>query len=138
VEPRVNYANRFTELPLIQTGYLHWINFKYGATGYLHWGLNYWGSPDPLRDNASRDRGKLPAGDAWIVYPGYKKLYTSIRCETMRDGIYDYELLKMLERKDPAKSKQIVNDLIRNFDDYDNSVLYFRKIRKEIQELLSH
>ncbi len=137
VEPRGNYANRFIELPLIQTRYLHWINFKYGATGYLHWGLNYWGSPDPLRDNASRDRGKLPAGDAWIVYPGYKKLYTSIRFETMRDGIYDYELLKMLERKDPAKSKQIVNDLIRNFDDYDNSVLYFRTIRKEILELLS-
>ncbi|MCF3111930.1 DUF4091 domain-containing protein [Niabella sp. CC-SYL272] len=136
VGPRGNYANRFIEQPLIQTRYLHWINYKYGATGYLHWGLNYWGGRDPLRDDASRDRGKLPAGDANIVYPGYKKLYTSIRFEAMRDGIYDYELLKMLERKDPAKAKSIVNELILNFNDYDNSIRYFRKIRKQLLEAL--
>jgi hypothetical protein len=116
---------------------LHWINFKYGATGYLHWGLNYWGGLDPLRDDASRDNGRLPAGDANIVYPGYKKLYSSIRYEAMRDGIYDYELLKMLEKKDPIKSKKIVDNLILNFDEYDNSIHYFRKIRKQILEELS-
>ena len=135
--PRENYANRFIELPLIQTRYLHWINFKYGATGYLHWGLNYWGGLDPLRDDASRDNGRLPAGDANIVYPGYKKLYSSIRYEAMRDGIYDYELLKMLEKKDSIKSKKIVDNLILNFDEYDNSIHYFRKIRKQILEELS-
>ncbi|MBO9620401.1 MAG: DUF4091 domain-containing protein [Niabella sp.] len=137
VGPRGNYANRFIELPLIQTRYLHWINFKYGATGYLHWGLNYWGGRDPLRDDASRDAGKLPAGDANIVYPGYKKLYTSIRFEAMRDGIYDYELLKMLEKKDPAKATSLVNSVIMGFADYDNSILYFRKIRKQLLEALS-
>ncbi|MCD2425666.1 DUF4091 domain-containing protein [Niabella pedocola] len=136
VGPRGNYANRFIEQPLIQTRYLHWINYKYGATGYLHWGLNYWGGRDPLRDDASRDGGKLPAGDANIVYPGYKKLYTSIRFEAMRDGIYDYELLKMMERKDPAKAKRFVNDLVLNFNDYDNSIRYFRKIRKQLLEAL--
>ena len=82
--------------------YPHWINYKYGLVGYLHWGLNFWGS-DPLTSDASRDRGKLPAGDANITYPGYRKLYSSIRLEAMRDGIYDYELLKMLERKNPGK-----------------------------------
>lgn len=137
VGPRGNYANRFIEQPLIQTRYLHWINFKYGATGYLHWGLNYWGGRDPLRDDASRDRGKLPAGDANIVYPGYKKLYTSIRFETMRDGIYDYELLKMLEHKDPAKAKSIADELILDFNDYDNSIRYFRQKRKQLLEALA-
>lgn len=137
VGPRGNYANRFIEQPLIQTRYLHWINFKYGATGYLHWGLNYWGGRDPLRDDASRDRGKLPAGDANIVYPGYKKLYTSIRFEAMRDGIYDYELLKMLEQKDPAKAKNIADELILDFNDYDNSILYFRQKRKQLLEALA-
>ncbi|WP_018625976.1 DUF4091 domain-containing protein [Niabella aurantiaca] len=137
VGPRGNYANRFIEQPLIQTRYLHWINYKYGATGYLHWGLNYWGGRDPLRDDASRDRGKLPAGDANIVYPGYKKLYTSIRFEAMRDGIYDYELLKMMEKKDAARAKGFVNDLIMNFNAYDNSIRYFRKIRKQLLEALA-
>ncbi|WP_339071028.1 glycoside hydrolase domain-containing protein [Chitinophaga sp. 212800008-4] len=137
VGPRGNYANRFIELPLIQTRYLHWINYKYGATGYLHWGLNFWGGRDPLRDDASRDRGRLPAGDANIVYPGYRKLYTSIRFEAMRDGIYDYELLKMLEQKDAAKAKALVNELIMNFNDYDSSIRYFREVRKRLLEALS-
>ena len=74
----------------MQTRILHWINYKYGLVGYLHWGLNFWGS-DPLTSDASRDRGKLPAGDANITYPGYRKLYSSIRLEAMRDGIYDYD-----------------------------------------------
>lgn len=137
VGPRGNYANRFIELPLIQSRYLHWINYKYGATGFLHWGLNYWDGGNPLIDDASRDRGKLPAGDAYIVYPGYRKLYTSIRFETMRDGIYDYELLKMLEKKDPKKAKEFVDDLIKGFNEYDNSVMYFRKIRKQMLHELS-
>ena len=136
VGPRGNYANRFIELPLIQTRFLHWINYKYGITGYLHWGLNYW-IENQLSVDASRDRGRLPAGDNCIIYPGYHKLYSSIRFETMRDGIDDYQLLKMVEKKNPEKSKEFVDSLILNFDDYDNSVTYFRKIRKQILEFLS-
>lgn len=136
VVPRGNYANRFIELPLIQTRYLHWINYKYNVTGYLHWGLNFW-VKDQLQADASRDRGKLPAGDNCIIYPGYHKLYSSIRFETMRDGIDDYQLLRMLEQKNPAKAREYVNGVIQNFDKYDNSFRYFREIRKGILELLS-
>ena len=137
VMPRGNYANRFIELPLIQTRYLHWINFKYNITGYLHWGLNYW-EKDQLNIDASRDRGKLPAGDNAIIYPGYRKLYSSIRFEAMRDGIDDYQLLKMVQARDSVKAKNFANELIMNFDNYDNSVSYFRKIRKQMLEFLSH
>ncbi|MDD4728649.1 MAG: DUF4091 domain-containing protein [Dysgonamonadaceae bacterium] len=136
VVPRGNYANRFIELPLIQTRYLHWINFKYDITGYLHWGLNYW-EKDQLNIDASRDRGKLPAGDNAIIYPGYRKLYTSIRFEAMRDGIDDYQLLKMVQAKDPVKARSFANSLIYSFDNYDNSVTYFRKVRKQMLEFLS-
>lgn len=138
VGPRGNYANRFIELPLIQTRYLHWINYKYNAIGYLHWGLNYWGGPNALYDDASRDGGKLPAGDHSIIYPGYRKLYSSIRFEAMRDGIYDYELLKMVEKKNSEKAKSFVNSIILNFDNYDGSISYFRKIRKQMLQFLSN
>jgi len=136
VGPRGNYANRFIELPLIQTRYLHWINYKYDVAGYLHWGLNYW-VKDQLNADASRDRGRLPAGDNCIIYPGYRKLYSSIRFEAMRDGIDDYQLLKMLEQKNPDKVKEFTNAVILNFNDYDSSISHFRTIRKEILELLS-
>jgi hypothetical protein len=137
VIPQGNYANRFIELPLVQTRILHWIDFKYHATGYLHWGFNFWsGFDDPLRETA-RHRGMLPGGDCFIVYPGYHKLYSSIRLEAMRDGIYDYELLKMLQRKDPEKAKAIVGSIVLNFNEYDSEVHHFREMRKELLEALS-
>lgn len=136
VGPRGNYANRFIEQPLIQTRYLHWINYKYNVTGYLHWGLNYW-IRNQLDADVSRDGGKLPAGDNCIIYPGYRKLYTSIRFETMREGIDDYQLLQMLEKKNPAKAKELVNTIIQNFNQYDGSIRYFRQIRKRLLDELS-
>ncbi|HBM79510.1 MAG TPA: hypothetical protein DD426_01505 [Clostridiaceae bacterium] len=136
VGPRGNYANRFIELPLNQTRYLHWINYKYDATGYLHWGLNYW-VEDQLNADASRDRGRLPAGDNCIIYPGYRKLYSSIRFEAMRDGIDDYQLLKMVERKDEKRAKRYADAIIFNFNDYEASVTSFRSVRKQILDFLS-
>lgn len=136
VGPRGNYANRFIELPLNQTRYLHWINYKYDATGYLHWGLNYW-VEDQLNADASRDRGRLPAGDNCIIYPGYRKLYSSIRFEAMRDGIDDYQLLKMVENKDAKRAKSFTDAIIFNFNDYEASVTSFRNIRKQMLDFLS-
>ncbi|MDD7456101.1 MAG: DUF4091 domain-containing protein [Bacteroidales bacterium] len=135
--PRGNYANRFIELPLIKTRYLHWINFKYDLPGFLHWGLNFW-NDDPFHSTASRDAGKLPAGDHAIIYPGYRKIYSSIRYEAERDGIDDYQLLRMLEKKDPAKAYALANGLIMNYDNYDTSIPFFRKTRKELLEALSY
>ena len=42
LNPKFEYVNRFIELPLLRTRYMHWVNFKYNIPGYLHWGLNYW------------------------------------------------------------------------------------------------
>ncbi len=136
--PRENYANRFIELPLIQTRLLHWINYKYNATGYLHWGLNYWGTFALPVTETTRHNGLLPGGDCFIVYPGHQKIFSSIRLEAMRDGIFDYELLSMLKKKNPAKATALVNEIIQDFDKYDNDISYFRKTRKEVLDLLSH
>lgn len=135
VVPKGNYANRYLEQPLIQTRYLHWINYKYDVTGYLHWGLNSW-VPDQLNASQSRNGGKLPAGDNCIIYPGYRKVYSSIRYEAMRDGIDDYQLLRMLEKKNLSKAKSLANDIILNFNEYDGSVSYFRLIRKQLLDEL--
>ena len=79
----------------------------------------------------------LPGGDMNIVYPREGRLLSSIRLEAMRDGICDYELLKMLEAKDPEMAKKIAGKIVFNFDHYDLNILHFRKMRKEILEALS-
>ncbi|HOW19390.1 MAG TPA: DUF4091 domain-containing protein, partial [Phycisphaerae bacterium] len=138
--PQGEYANRFIEQPLIKTRLLHWINFKYGATGYLHWGYNHWGNHDPYRQLAIPWDGgaqHLPAGDAWIVYPGKEGPLDSIRFEAMRDGIVDYELLSRLAERDQAAAKRLADRHVTQFDRYDCDVPTFRATRHELLELLS-
>ena len=134
VVPQDNYANRFLEQPLSHTRFLHWINFRYGSTGYLHWGLNFW---DLDKTNDASSYGETWAGgEAWIVYPTEGRVFSSIRLAAMRDGIADYELLKLLEQKAPDKSKELAANVIKDFDNYNSNVRAFRLTRLELLEAL--
>lgn len=138
--PQGNFANRFLELPFIKTRLIHWLNFKYGATGYLHWGFNFWYSDNPFCETTKMNTeggNTLPGGDGWIVYPENGKLHGSIRLEAMRDGIADYTLLKMLERKNPELAKELCRLTVFNWTLYDTEGDHFRSIRKQILEELS-
>ncbi len=139
VFPQGEYANRFIEQPLIKTRLLHWINYRYGLTGYLHWGYNFWTQDDPFT-HLTRPHGGppyLPAGDAWIVYPGKKGPLDSIRFEAMRDGIVDHELLSMLGERDAAAAKKLAAEFVIDFDKYNTDVKTFRAKRRELLERLS-
>jgi hypothetical protein len=140
LNPKGEYVNRFIELPLLRTRYMHWVNYRYNIPGYLHWGLNWWYNSDPFGEQTSiQDEGGniLPGGDSWIIYPKEGKLLSSIRFDAMRDGIVDYELFRMLERKNPQMAKEIINRVIYNFDRYDNDIETFRNHRRNLMELLS-
>jgi hypothetical protein len=136
-DPQGKYANRFYERELIQTRLLQWFNYRYNITGYLHWGLNYWmnvsGDAALYFDNHSG----LPSGDVCIVYPEYGKVYGSIRLKAQRDGIADYELLRLLEKKDPAKAAQLAASVIHSYDRYDTEIASFRAKRVQLLEWLS-
>ncbi|WP_455673572.1 glycoside hydrolase domain-containing protein [Phocaeicola sp.] len=137
--PQGDFANRFLEQPLIKTRLIHWLNFKYGATGYLHWGFNYW-LADPYKETTTMNQeggNTLPGGDSWIVYPDHGKLYGSIRLEAMRDGIADYTLLKMLEKKNPELAKELCRLVVFHWTLYDTEGDHFRSIRHQILEELS-
>jgi hypothetical protein len=140
--PEGEYASRFIEVPLLKTRIMHWINFRYGIPGYLYWSFNPGRhGPHPFAEttdqNDQEGGGILPAGDSYIVYPGYGKLYSSIRLEAMRDGIYDYELLKMLAQKQPEEARDICRRVVIDFNVYDTEIKSFRGKRKQILELLS-
>ena len=140
LSPKGEYVNRFIELPLLKTRYMHWVNYKYNIPGYLHWGLNYWNRWDPFGEQTSiqyEGGNVLPGGDSWIIYPKNGKLFSSIRYDAMRDGIVDYELFRMLEKKDSLKAKELVNRVIYKFDRYDNNIEAFRMHRRNLMELLS-
>ncbi len=134
--PQGRYLNRFTDLPLMKTRLLHWLNFRYGFSGYLHWGGDYW-SREPYADVQpviNDGMTLLPAGDNAIVYPWPEKysVHSSIRLEAMREGIEDYELLVALSERDPDKARQLASEAIPHFTDYIRDVAVFRKLHRRL------
>jgi hypothetical protein len=136
--PRAHYMSRLIDFPLIKTRLLHWLNFQQNLTGFLHWGGNYW-TPKPMMNTQpviNLNQEYLPPGDAFIVYPdkARRSLYSSIRLEAMREGIEDYELLKVLAQRNPQEAQHIVKQAITTFTDYVRDVPTFRKIQRGLLE----
>jgi len=95
------YPNRFLDYPLAKVRLLHWLNMAYDLDGYLHWGLNHWGE-DPFGPPSDQ----LPPGDTHVIYPGPDGPLDSIRWETQRDSLEDFEYLWLLtERLTAVKEK---------------------------------
>lgn len=136
--PHGDYANRFLEQPLLKTRLLHWINYRFGATGYLHWGYNFWDNNVWSDISHNVDTGAvLPAGDAFIVYPGNECIQGSIRFEAFRDGIADHTLLKMLEEKDKEAADELCRSTIFTCTSYDMTSHHFYDTRTKLLKLLS-
>jgi len=136
--PAGAYPNRFVDYPLIKTRVLHWMNFRWGFTGYLHWGFNQWRGGDSFTVLEPPHSGPsfLPPGDAWIVYPGDRQLLDSIRHEAMRDGVEDYELLKVLAGRDPERAAALAQAVVVSFTDYVRDVAAFRQVRQALLDSL--
>lgn len=146
LHPMGRYPNRFIDYPLIKTRILHWLNWRFDLTGYLHWGLNFW-NDDPW---TSTVRGHLPAGDAWIVYPGPEGPVDSVRWESLRDGIEDYEYLWVLadeaarvkaelgaaaEGFDPRQlADDLCHEAVQTVVEYVREPAVLREIRRRIAE----
>ena len=139
--PQKRYLNRLMDFPLIKVRLLQWLDFRYGFTGFLHWGGNYW-TPRPLLDTQpviDDNTELLPPGDAFIVYPDREHLTvrSSIRFETMREGIEDYEMLRALAARDPAAAEQICASAVSSFTEYVRDAAAFRSIELQLLEALS-
>ena len=82
--------NNFTFSPPAESTYEGWFAAAMGLDGFLRWAYNSW-VEDPLMDTRFH---KWPAGDTYFVYPGPR---SSIRFERLREGIQDYEKIKILK-----------------------------------------
>jgi hypothetical protein len=139
--PQKRYLNRLMDFPLIKVRLLQWLDFRYGFTGFLHWGGNSW-TPKPLLDTQpviDDNTELLPPGDAFIVYPDreHVTVRSSIRFETMRAGIEDYEMLRALKARDPAAAEQIAASAVSSFTEYVRDAATFRSIEQRLLEALS-
>jgi len=115
--PGYPYCNFFTDRPGIEHRMLIWQTWKFGAEGLLYWGLNWWKTNIPNHANGcgvqrieewphvpwnavtyvTYTGGLWIPGDGHLIYPGpCGRPMPSIRLELIREGLQDYEYLKIL------------------------------------------
>ena len=101
--------NTFVFSPPIEARYIGWYSAAYGYDGFLRWAYDAWPA-DPVRDA----RHTLwPAGDAFLVYPGAN---SSIRFEKLREGIVDYEKIKIIRELASKSSDTKIKNQMKDFD----------------------
>lgn len=101
--------NNFVFSPPIEGRYISWYAAAYGYDGFLRWAYDAWPA-DPMRDARHTI---WPAGDCFMVYPGGN---SSIRYEKMREGIVDYEKIRILKEKASASSNPKVKQLLKELN----------------------
>ena len=69
--------------------WLGWYAVARGYDGFLRWAYDAWPA-DPMRDARHT---AWPAGDTYMVYPGGE---SSVRFEKLREGIVDFEKIRVL------------------------------------------
>ena len=69
---------------------LPWIAWKYNLSGYTRWAVNAF--PD---DVWKQPNFKWHSGDMYFQYPGEKGPLDGMRWELLRQGIQDYEALRI-------------------------------------------
>lgn len=81
--------NTFTFSPPAESEWLGLFAAATGMDGYLRWAYNSW-VENPL---VSTDFTSWPSGDCFLVYPGNR---SSVRFERLRDGIEDWEKIRLI------------------------------------------
>lgn len=104
------YPNNFVFSPPIEGRWISWYTSAAGYNGFLRWAYDAWPA-DPKRDAR---HGSWAAGDCYMVYPGGN---SCIRYEKLREGIVDFEKIRIIREKAAASSDKSVAGLLKKLDD---------------------
>ncbi len=120
--------NTFTSSPPAESTWLGWHGAYRTFTGMLRWAYNSWPA-DPLYDTRF---GGWPAGDTFMVYPGP---LSSIRFERLREGIQDYEKIRIL--RDTLTGNDLVQlENILSVFTYSQSAPFAEQVNNAKQQLV--
>jgi len=125
-------SSTFIDLPLVNDRAISWSCWKYRTYSWLSWGagagwINGWYDPESWKD-ASKTRSEADAeftykklnGNALLVYspgvvPNINVPCPSIRLKTLRNGVQEYEYMRLLSEIDENSEHvdSIVNSIIK-------------------------
>lgn len=105
------YPNNFVFSPPIEGRWISWYSVARGYDGFLRWAYDAWPA-DPNRDAR---HGTWAAGDCYLVYPGGN---SCIRYEKLREGIVDFEKIRILKEHAAFSKDKIVQNLWNQFSQH--------------------
>jgi len=103
--------NNFTFSPPAESCYEGWFASAMGFDGFLRWAYNSW-PENPLLDSRFI---RWPSGDTYFVYPNAQ---SSVRFERLREGIQDYEKIRILRKElaeHPSRKAAAAREELNNF-----------------------
>ena len=107
------FPNTFTFSPPAEGVFIGWYSIAANFDGFLRWAYNSW-VENPLQDSRFR---AWPAGDTYLVYPNNR---SSIRFETLREGIQDAEKIRILRddftKRNMTKELNLLNKTVAKFN----------------------
>jgi len=101
--------NDFVFSPPVEGRWLSWYSAAHGYNGLLRWAYDAWPA-DPTRDARHT---VWPAGDCFLVYPGGT---SCIRFEKLREGISDYEKIRILKEQAAVSTNTKAKELAKELD----------------------
>lgn len=102
--PSRPYANFFVDFAAVEHRTLFWQTWALGIRGLHYWNINF---APPNADPYLGLTDVTPVnGNGYLVYPGADGPVSSIRWETIRDGIEDYDYLVMVRARMAALEKR--------------------------------
>lgn len=124
--------NNFVFSPPVEGRWISWYAMAYGYNGFLRWAYEAW-PEDVLRDARHTI---WAAGDCFMIYPGGK---SCIRFEKMREGIVDYEKIRIIREEAARSDNAKVHKLLKELDNHMNVFVQEKdfdeiKIAKDISE----
>lgn len=102
--------NTFTVSTPAESTWLGHFAAAQNLDGYLRWAYNSW-VENPF---VSTDFVTWTTGDCFLVYPGNR---SSIRLELLRDGLEDYEKIRILREKAAKSNKPAVKKALNELND---------------------
>lgn len=134
------------EYPLIEgrvlLGYMTYHN---RADGFLFWHVNNWNESRQatidcrdtfLPDWHTKNNLEMP-GDGLFLYPATDRVLPSIRFAQLRDGVEDYEWLKLAEeKKGRGTVDALIKPLVPALTEFSRDPAAHRRARSQIGDLI--
>jgi len=118
--------NTFVFSPPVEGRWIGWYASAHSYDGFLRWAYDTWSTS--IMQDARNIHWNGGAGDCFMVYPGAT---SSVRFEKMREGIVDYEKIKILKRQVAASPDPNVKRLIQQLEQHLQTLNEEHELKKE-------